>query len=554
MATAKKLAAQVRILRDEAHQHFQDFAYEKAALLYQKLHRLDNEEPEWPRRAADCYLHLNDPKKRLALTLVAAKLYSENGYLLKGIAMCKIVLSIDPEHSDTQNDLAALHARRPGIQKRHAQSPKRRSPRPPALLNASPPLQHNRAQRARARMMAAHALRDIRQRRTETRDAHQQDVHVRENLTHESTLLRTSLPPVLTSRPPLQSFIPTVSRPSLPPQSSATPAVADFPQGNIYSLTLDDIPSRELRSAPLPVFSSNQELTLPLPSSAPLPLLEDSTSFARQAFANTPLLSDLSRPLLHRLISEVDLIELQPQQILFSEGDKADAMFVIVEGSVSATTLDHQGKSIVLAHLEEGDFFGEIGLLSDQPRQASVLATTETRLLQFSRDAIGELIESDSDFLRVLLNFLRDRLIDDLMLTSALFAPFNEQERIDLAARFEFLEIESNSVLLDEGQQPIGMYVLLTGEALSAPTKGAGALRRLGPGDIFGEQALLENRKAKSQVRTMSKCFAICLPSDSFNEVIMTHPTVLEYLSNLHKGTELSKHHPNELASHVTFF
>jgi CRP-like cAMP-binding protein len=81
------------------------------------------------------------------------------------------------------------------------------------------------------------------------------------------------------------------------------------------------------------------------------------------------------------------------------------------------------------------------------------------------------------------------------------------------------------------------MYVLLAGEALCTGGAGSANLQTLGPGAIFGERALLNNAKSDLEVVTLTKSFALCLPSDSFFEVIMTHPTVLEYISSLTDGS-----------------
>jgi CRP-like cAMP-binding protein len=140
------------------------------------------------------------------------------------------------------------------------------------------------------------------------------------------------------------------------------------------------------------------------------------------------------------------------------------------------------------------------------------------------------------------------------MVSSPLFAPFSEEEQFHLAENFEFLEIEPNSILVQRGQRPIGMYVLLTGEAHLTGASDAGTLRKLGPGDIFGEQALLNNAPSQIDVRTQTKCFALCLPADEFPQIIMTHPTVLEYLSNLNESAKGELDVTADFLDHITFF
>ena len=661
MAAAKKVAAQVQRLRTQAHDLVKDEKHEDGARVYQKLIGIDPSEPEWSRRAADCYLKLKDVKKRLKYSVLAAKAYTESGHLLKAIAMCKIALSIEPEHKETLDQLERLQARRParnanahgaGVRQipkaaplktgpgRATRSNRKTSPRRRSLVPLAQAKSKHRAQKARARMAAAAALRDIRARRTEvTPGATEQStaetssaetttpdiqsplpltpptaepgVAHQPDFPHESKPPSEPQPPSLNlpnnpivpsliipeistlplgpgisiqpasnfpsipapggrvSRPPLQSIIlkehvPTETRPSLPPQGKS-----QSKPGNIYSFTLKDVPAEEIRASGLPDVAPPHAPSIPSPGPAVIdppsnaperhpvePVIneEDSLSFVGTSFENIPLLCELDPIVLHELISEVELIELETHEALFQEGDTADAMYVVVEGSVVAMTSHGGTAPLELARLEEGDFFGEIGLLSDQPRQAGVSALEPTHLLRFDRETVGALVDKDPEFLSILLQFLRDRLVEDLMLTSPLFAPFSDDERLGLAELFEFLEVEPNSLLLDRGQQPIGMYVLLTGEAICSTDEKLPP-RRIGPGDVFGERALLHNEPAEIQVRTETKCYAICLPSDCFMEVIMTHPTVLEYVSSLSDATKgIPIDNPIDFFEHVTFF
>jgi CRP-like cAMP-binding protein len=345
--------------------------------------------------------------------------------------------------------------------------------------------------------------------------------------------------------------------------------------GNVYSLMLSNIPDAELTAARVPVIKppslvSDDFLYVPVipaieeelpPDSIDTgnvsfgsPLSANRLDVTKRDFGNIPLLSDMPPDVLRQLITDVAMVELETGQVLFSEDDLADAMYVVVEGSVTAVTLPHRDKPIQLAHLFEGEFFGEIGLMSDQPRGATVSAHEPTRLLRFDRDIVAVLIEQDPGFLATLLQFLKDRLVEDLMMSSPLFAPFNEQERYDLAELFEFLEIEPNSILLESGQHPIGMYVLLTGEATMKGASAAGTVRKLSSGDIFGEQALLSNEVSQVEVRTTTKSFALCLPSDAFPEVVMTHPTVLAYLSALSEGSKGELDVSEDFLDHIRFF
>ncbi len=73
---------------------------------------------------------------------------------------------------------------------------------------------------------------------------------------------------------------------------------------------------------------------------------------------------------------------LRRRQIVFSQGDAADAVFYIEKGKIELRVLSQQGKEAVLAILGVGDFFGE-GCLDGQPlRMAKAAAVTECSVMR----------------------------------------------------------------------------------------------------------------------------------------------------------------------------
>src|ERR1700756_3499256 len=73
--------------------------------------------------------------------------------------------------------------------------------------------------------------------------------------------------------------------------------------------------------------------------------------------------------------------ELPSRQIVFSQGDPADAVFYIEKGRIELRVVSQQGKEAVLATLSVGDFFGE-GCLAGQPlRMATAAAVTECAVM-----------------------------------------------------------------------------------------------------------------------------------------------------------------------------
>lgn len=91
--------------------------------------------------------------------------------------------------------------------------------------------------------------------------------------------------------------------------------------------------------------------------------------------------------------AEADLLTAHSQTrsypantILINEGDHSDSLYVILEGGVKVYASDENGKEVILNILRAGEYFGELALLDDEPRSASVVTLTPVKLMVISKD------------------------------------------------------------------------------------------------------------------------------------------------------------------------
>ena len=81
-------------------------------------------------------------------------------------------------------------------------------------------------------------------------------------------------------------------------------------------------------------------------------------------------------------------------------GDESDALYYILKGSVTVMIEDDDGREMIMAYLNEGDFFGEMGLFENDPsRSAWVKAKTECEVAEVSYPKFRQLAREDADIL-----------------------------------------------------------------------------------------------------------------------------------------------------------
>ncbi|HEX2110821.1 MAG TPA: cyclic nucleotide-binding domain-containing protein [Gaiellaceae bacterium] len=130
-----------------------------------------------------------------------------------------------------------------------------------------------------------------------------------------------------------------------------------------------------------------------------------------------PLFADLSKDELQQLARVTEDLEVGEGKVLCREGEPAQEFFVIIEGDVEVT---RQGRR--LSTLSDGDFFGEIALLEDIPRTATVTATKPLRFFVLTRQAFWGMVDRNPEVERKVLRALAKRVLvtaDDPTLTTA---------------------------------------------------------------------------------------------------------------------------------------
>jgi CRP/FNR family cyclic AMP-dependent transcriptional regulator len=132
-----------------------------------------------------------------------------------------------------------------------------------------------------------------------------------------------------------------------------------------------------------------------------------------------------------------------PNTIVVNEGDDGSSLFVVQSGSLKVFLTDNVGREVTLSLLDPGDYFGELALLDDAPRSASVIALTRSEVLQIPRVAFLALIEAHPACMQIVVRNLvgRIRTLTESVRSLALVDVFGRISRI-----FDSLAVEEDGV------------------------------------------------------------------------------------------------------------
>lgn len=365
-----------------------------ALAAFQQVAAALPDEPAWRQKVAELLQRLGRKGEAVAEYQAAAGAWARTGWLLRAIALCKVILQLEPGHTRTQSLLADLYARR-------------------------------------------------------------------------------------TQAPPARSSTPAVAPAAEPPAPVEAPV------------------------ARLPPF---------------------------------PLFSALAHDVFLELLAGLERRTFQAGDVIVREGEPGHSMFVLVEGKADVVRQGEDGQGTKVAHLGEGDFFGEIALVSEGRRLASVVAAERAELLEVSRERMAELIARHPSVGEVVQEFYRERLVSNVMRSNPLFSGVPEGPRRALAEAFTPVSVEAGEQILSRGQAAPGLFLLLRGRCtvFHAHVDGRETpYPDMREGDVFGEVSLLRSGLVTASVRAATPCVLLKLERDTFEAHLARHPELRRELQRL---------------------
>ena len=106
----------------------------------------------------------------------------------------------------------------------------------------------------------------------------------------------------------------------------------------------------------------------------------------------SPLFGGFSEDELRAVIARLRLLSFEPGDIVVTEGQPGDSLFVLTTGVLKAFVRDQGGRNVPVREMPEGSFFGEISMLCERPRSATVTCATHCEMLALDRAAFDEIV------------------------------------------------------------------------------------------------------------------------------------------------------------------
>lgn len=122
--------------------------------------------------------------------------------------------------------------------------------------------------------------------------------------------------------------------------------------------------------------------------------------------------------------------QLEPERTIIQQGDDGDSLFLVAEGALMVEMTMDDDTTIEVGRLGAGDFFGEMALLTGEPRGATVTTITPSRVLEITKDDFATIIHEFPEVAEDLSKILTRRTLENLRIKNAHFASLAEEKSL----------------------------------------------------------------------------------------------------------------------------
>ena len=305
-----------------------------------------------------------------------------------------------------------------------------------------------------------------------------------------------------------------------PRVGEGTPAPPPFPHVPPLSPALAQLSGDALieqAEAALTLYLASDD---PLPADAPLPLL--------------PLFGALSKDALTQLLATIRVEEVSGESEIVRQGDLGNEAFVVARGLLKVVRREG-GDETLLAQLGPGAIFGEMALMSEAPRSASVVALEPMQLLVLERTELERVAAQAPELGAELSAFCHARMATNLIRHARVLSSLPIESRGELLKVLPSRVFDPGETLISRGQVAHHIYLIASGSVSVSVPEGDDrlVLATLGPGNVVGEIAFILRRAASADVIAQHPTVAYELSEDALRKLMRSYPGLLIELYEL---------------------
>mmetsp|Transcript_76829 Transcript_76829/g.205254 ORF Transcript_76829/g.205254 Transcript_76829/m.205254 type:complete len:392 (-) Transcript_76829:253-1428(-) len=250
----------------------------------------------------------------------------------------------------------------------------------------------------------------------------------------------------------------------------------------------------------------------------------------RELLAGSFMFSALDEKDMSTVVDATEPVKLGPKERVIKQGDDGDFMFIIMDGQLDCyKKFAGEEEEKLVKTCEKGDCFGELALLYNCPRAASVESREACELLKLDSETFTNIVSDGARKKRT--------LYEEFLKKVKLLSGMDSYERAQVADGLKVETHASGTTVVKEGDPGDKFYIVEEGTAKATKVKGTDEkeVMQYQAGDYFGELALLRNEPRAANVIATSDCKLLTLDRKSFKRLLGPLDTILQRAASEYK-------------------
>jgi subfamily B ATP-binding cassette protein HlyB/CyaB len=220
-------------------------------------------------------------------------------------------------------------------------------------------------------------------------------------------------------------------------------------------------------------------------------------------------------------------------ETVISKGEHSEAFYMILSGKARWIGYTLTGEEISISLLKAGSHFGERGLLSDEPAEATIASAGQLQALRLTRAGYTILLEENPGLDTYFRDWAESEGLQLFLKNSTILGGLSFEAIRSLFDRFEIVEFEEGQVLVREGEKGSSFYIIRSGSVLVDIGEKRRTVNKLIAGDYFGELALLTGESRRATVRAKEQTTVYRLNQAAFDELIVQFPDIKQSMLSM---------------------
>jgi predicted acylesterase/phospholipase RssA/CRP-like cAMP-binding protein len=273
---------------------------------------------------------------------------------------------------------------------------------------------------------------------------------------------------------------------------------------------------------------------------------------AQLLHTHCPFLKGLGHDVIESLLNQSEILEADPGEAIFSIGEIADKVFIVLSGRLAALVPRDWGEDRVLEEFGIGDLVGEVEVLNGDERLSDVRAMETSRCLSVPLGTFEQLLSVHEQVWKDVSSLARTRICRYLLsrqinemfgtgameISSPLLRLQAEQDWLDfeleilhtLEKNVDWLALKRGEYLFRQGDDASDAFVVVSGTLqvrIQDPVAEDRIAAEVGPGEIVGELALFTKQRRTASLVATRDCELFRIPGDLFTRTAEKYPQIL---------------------------